>query len=128
MYPSRPATIALALIGAAVPARNSTTVPAGVIRPMKVSPDSVNQTLPSGPDVIANGFLPVEPSALFGRGNSVTTPDGVIRPIWSTFPSVNQRLPSGPVVMPPNPAVGLGTGNSVMVPSGVTRPIWLASR
>src|SRR6266852_5846510 len=80
-----------------------------VMRPILFVPPSVNQRLPSGPAVIAQGLLP------WGKGNSLTLPPGVMRPILSPDTSVNQRLPSGPAVM----SEGLlpwGKGNSLTLP------------
>jgi hypothetical protein len=78
----------------------------GVIRQMLL-PDynSVNQRLPSGPAVIAQGDL-----YTVGTENSVTAPSGVICPMWLetpsgrvgsgvAAPSANQRFPSGPAVI-----------------------------
>src|SRR3954470_16927972 len=65
------------------------------IRPMRLTPYSANQRLPSGPAAIPHGALlaemPVE--------NSVIWPLGVIRPTRLPLPSVNQRLPSGPAAI-----------------------------
>src|SRR6185295_20120559 len=82
-------------------------VPIGVMRPSP-TPNTTNQTFPSGPGVSPPGSLPL------GMSNSVTTPVGVIRPIFRAFPSANQRFPSGPDVMPETPATGVGTSNSVI--------------
>src|SRR5262245_56981584 len=97
------------------------TTPFGVIRPTWFRRRSflmvVNQTLPSGPAVIAS---------IAGKwsGNSVTLPSELIRPIWTgrlPFPdSVNQTLPSGPVVIVRGEP---GVGNSVTLPLGAIRPI-----
>ena len=88
-----------------------------VMRPILFVPPSVNQRLPSGPAVIAPGWLPG-----VGRGNSLMLPPGVMRPILSPDTSVNQRLPSDPDAI----LVGLlfwGKGNSLALPLGVMRPI-----
>jgi len=53
----------------------SVFVPPVVILPILLVPASVNQRLPSGPDVIPYGLLPV------GSGYSVMVPLGVIFPI-----------------------------------------------
>ena len=79
-----------------MPALNSVTTPAGVIRPIRSPATSVNHRLPSGPAVMPKGSEPAVMPAL----NSVTTPAGVIRPIRLPANSVNHRLPSGPAVMP----------------------------
>ena len=76
---------------------NSVIVPVGVIRPIRPGlSDSVNHRLPSGPAVIALGWLlAVRPVV-----NSVIVPVGVIRPIRpGLLDSVNHRLPSGPAVI-----------------------------
>ena len=70
-------------------------MPPGVIWPMRLPPNSVNQRFPSGPLVMPSGALPA-----VGSVNSVITPAGVIRPMRSPPRSVNQRFPSGPLVMP----------------------------
>ena len=80
---------------------NSVTTPAGVMRPIPLPSGSVNQRLPSGPDVMSSGLAPGEMPWL----NSVTAPVGVIRPIPA--PSTNQRLPSGPRVMLSSKLFGL---------------------
>ena len=55
-------------------AGGSATMPAPM-RPIRLPPISVNQTLPSGPAVIPYGWLP----AVMPVGTSVTAPVGVIR-------------------------------------------------
>jgi len=55
---------------------NSVMVPAVVIRPILLAPNSVNQRAPSGPAVMPTGKL-----LAVGRANSVMTPAVVIRPI-----------------------------------------------
>ena len=86
---------------AAIPRRggsrvaNSSIVPAGVIRPTRLSSWSVNQTLPSAPAAIPRGLLSVAVSF----GNSLIAPAGVICPILLSPESVNQRLPSGPAAI-----------------------------
>ena len=55
-----------------MPALNSVTVPAGVIRPIRSPVNSVNQRLPSGPAAIPRGPAPAVMPAL----NSVTVPAG----------------------------------------------------
>jgi hypothetical protein len=74
---------------------NSVICPEGVIRPILFPRLSVNQTLPSGPAVIASGLR----SVLLSE-NSEIAPEGVIRPIYEAAISVNQRFPSGPNAMP----------------------------
>ena len=66
-----------------MPLLYSVTTPAGVIFPIRPSPDSVNHRLPSGPAVMPKTPKPVMP--LY----SVTTPAGVIFPIRLPPPSVN---------------------------------------
>ena len=75
---------------AVIPTLNSVMTPAGVIRPMRLPLDSVNQRLPSGPRVMSKGSAgDVRPTL-----NSVTTPSGVMRPIPGMFASVNHRFPT----------------------------------
>ena len=82
----------------------------GLISPICLASDSVNQRLPSGPAVITKATLPA-----VGTGNSVMAwVVGLIIPIWLALNSVNQRLPSGPVVISLASASAVGTGNSVM--------------
>src|SRR5579862_8551522 len=50
---------------------NSVTCPDGVMRPIRLTANSVNQRLPSGPTVILDGSL-----WAVGIGNSVTCPGG----------------------------------------------------
>src|SRR5437763_968384 len=88
-------------------------MPVGVIRPIWSDATwltSVNQRLPSGPDVIPLGSLEA-----VGMANWLIMPAGVIRPIWLTMSSVNQRLPSGPDVIPLGKASGVGKGDSLTV-------------
>jgi len=76
----------------------------------------VNQTFPSGPAVIATGWVNA-----FGRANSLTLPSGVIRPTPPPRRSpTNQRLPSGPAVIAP--AALPIVKNSVTWPEGEMRP------
>src|SRR5229473_2168887 len=82
-----------------------------VMRPILFVPPSVNQRLPSGPAVIAPGWLPG-----VGRGNWLMLPPGVMRPIASVPTSVNQRLPSGPAVIPIGLLSKVGRGNWLMLP------------
>ena len=84
-----------------MPAVNSVTTPAGVMRPMPRRCSSVNQRLPSGPRVMPSGRLP----GVMPAQNSVTTPAGVIRPMRPPS-SANQTLPSGPAVIPRGPERG----------------------
>src|SRR6266404_2775653 len=94
---------------------NSMTAPLGVIRPTLSAENSVNQTLPSAPSVITDGF--VEIPAL----KSVTEPDGVTRPMCGPTADPIQTLPSEPGVSEPGLST-LGTGKKLMEPVGVTRP------
>ena len=73
---------------------NSLIAPAGVIRPILLLYDSVNQRLPSGPAAMSRELL-----LAVVIGNSVITPAVVMRPILLLYPSVNQRLPSGPATI-----------------------------
>ncbi len=65
------------------------------MRPILLAPLSVNQSAPSDPLVILNGWL-----AAVGSANSVMAPEVVMRPILLLCSSVNQRAPSGPAIMP----------------------------
>src|SRR5947209_6088881 len=118
MLPSGPVAIPYGAAPALMPLANSVTVPAGVMRPMRFPPDSVNHRLPSGPDVICSGERPV------ALPNSVTVPARVMRPIRSALSSVNQRLPSGPAAIPTGRALReMPAANSVITPAGVIRPM-----
>src|ERR1700704_67082 len=77
---------------------NSVTAPAVVILPFLLAVYSVNHNAPSGPLVIANGWLLI--------GNSVITPPVVARRILLASFSVNQSAPSDPVA--PAELVGIG--------------------
>ncbi len=79
------------------------------MRPILLLLYSTNQTLPSGPVLIAS-----DPLLAVRIGNTpVITPAVVIRPIVLVLNSVNQMLPSGPEEMPTRLLPAL-TGNSVM--------------
>src|SRR5262245_4972429 len=116
--PSGPAVMKFSVVPGVMPAENSVTTPAGVIRPILFARASVNQRLPSGPRVIPAGPL----LGAMPAENSVIPPAGVIRPIRLLPNSANQRLPSGPAVISagwlPN-----GSENWVTTPAGVIRPI-----
>src|SRR5579862_7948151 len=86
---------------------NSVVTPAGVIRPILLLPNSVNQRLPSLPAVMLTGTRFVT--------NSMIPPLTVILPIRLPVYSVNQRLPSGPVQMPFGWLPAVGSVNSVIV-------------
>src|SRR3954466_8247225 len=90
---------------------NSVTVPLGVMRPILLPMSSVNQRLPSGPEMIWKG----RPDTV-GTAYSVMVPAVVIFPICLVvlLNPVNQRFPSGPAVRAKGWAK-LGTGNSVKV-------------
>lgn len=62
---------------------------------MLLPPDSVSQSLLSGPVVISQGK-----ELGVGTVNSVIDPAGVLRPILLLKMSANQRFPSGPAVIP----------------------------
>src|SRR5207247_64164 len=85
---------------------------------------SVNQRLPSGPVVMAMGWL-----LATMRGNAVMTPSGVMRPMKLPRRAVNHRLLSGPVVIASGSVIlaelptGLGMANSDAAPVGLMRPI-----
>src|SRR5579872_1448100 len=75
---------------------NSVMPPAGVIWPILLVSDSVNQRLPSDPAAMLTGSAP-----LVGIVNSLIEPDvRLTRPILPAPHSVNQMLPSGPAVIP----------------------------
>src|SRR3989442_10404773 len=89
------------------------TGPGGVIRPILLAVDSVNQRLPSGPPVMPPGLLPM------GMGNSkmnagITGLGGVVNPTWLCPGSVNQRLPPAPAVIASVRLPTVGTGNAVI--------------
>jgi hypothetical protein len=73
----------------------------------------VNQSAPSGPEVIPKGLLTL-PGV--GTGNSLKLPEVVICPILLPKSSVNQSAPSGPEVISQGQLAGVGTGFSVIVP------------
>src|SRR5262245_13861148 len=75
--PSAPTAIPPGAAPGAMPAENSLSTPAVVMRPIWLRPGSVNQRLPSGPAVICRVTEP----AVVPPANSVTWPAGVIRPI-----------------------------------------------
>ena len=94
-----------------MPAENSVTTPAGVIRPIRFAPYSVNQRLPSGPAVIPAGTA----VALMPAENVGDAAVGVMRPIrpdggpdGPAPDAVNQMLPSGPAAMSPGPNAARG--------------------
>src|SRR6202022_2664540 len=95
---------------------SATMAPAVVITPTFPWPlvCSVNQRLPSGPDVMPNGIAPAPCVE-----NSVITPAGVTRPILppTTF-SVNHMLPSLPSVMAQELTLAVGTGEEVTAAAG----------
>src|SRR5262249_30471392 len=90
--------------------------PLVVMRPILLPLFSVNQRLPSGPDVIANGWL-----LTVGTINSVMAPFVVMRAILSVACSVNQRLPSGPDVICWGLLPDVGTMYSVIDTTGTQR-------
>ena len=91
------------------------------IRPILWPVNSVNQSAPSGPGVISEGWL-----AGVGVGKwFVIRPPVVIRPIVLPSDSVNQSAPSRPGAMADGPAAV--PGNSVTAPPVVMKPIWLAA-
>ncbi len=103
-----------------MPAENSVTTPAGVMRPIRFPSASANQRLPSGPAVMPVGLL----CGLMPAENSVSRPAGVMRPIRFPSRSVNHRLPSGPDVMPTGPPDGiLGADDSRMATAAVALPV-----
>ena len=86
--------------------------PAGVILPILLALDSVNQRLPSGPAAMPSG-----PLRSVGTEYWVIVPEGVILPILLALGSVNQRLPSGPAAIMKEPAAVLKK-NSEAHPAG----------
>jgi hypothetical protein len=100
---------------------NSLTTPAGVIRPIRSVPGSVNQRFPSDPAAMSRGelllLMPIQNSVMTGVAPVV------IRPIRSLLLSANQIFPSGPTAMPERPPPVRPAENSVSVPAGVMRPI-----
>src|SRR4030081_1846009 len=84
---------------------------------------ALNQSAPSGPDVMlpGSGLTPAGTLVLGGMVYSVTAPEVVMRPILPESVSVNQRAPSGPAVM--LKASKLGMAYSVSMPDVVMRPI-----
>ena len=66
----------------------------GETRAILFVPDSVAQSIPSGPGVTDSGRL--EPDS----GTSVMDPEVVIRPSFPVPLSANQSLPSGPAAIP----------------------------
>src|SRR5438876_203583 len=89
---------------------NSVIAPEVVIRPIRNTSASVNQSAPSGPVVIAKASL-----LTVRTGNTVITPAVVIRPMLPPAElnaRVNQRLPSGPAVMLMGEASPVVIGNS----------------
>ncbi len=74
--PSGPAVMPSRIAPALMPAQNSVTTPAVVIRPIRLPACSVNHRLPSGPAVMPNSVAP----GLMPVLNSVTTPAVVISP------------------------------------------------
>src|SRR5579872_4389006 len=89
----------------------SVTAPAVVIRPMLLVPPTVNQSAPSGPDVMG--------PFIWGTTNSVMVPLVLMRSILPGW--VNQIAPSGPDVIAST--AQLEHGYSVIVPLVVIRPI-----
>ena len=89
-----------------------------------IEPESMNQRLPLGPAVMAEG----DKNGV-GRGYSVMAPVvGLIVPIALPTCSVNQRFPSEPAVISTSQELAVGTGYSVMAPVvGLIVPIWLAA-
>jgi hypothetical protein len=71
----------------------SVTTPEGVMRPIRLPSNSVNQRLPSEPAAMLKARVVV------ASGNSVTTPAVVMRPILLPGFSVNQRFPAAPAVI-----------------------------
>src|SRR5918992_522786 len=101
---------------------NSVMLPATSIRPILLTPNSPNQSAPSGPSV-----MPAGPAPAVRRGKDVKVPDdSVSRQTAFVLLSVNQILPSDPLAIPlgarlqKSPQSG---SNSVNWPSTVTLPI-----
>src|ERR1700738_3934456 len=99
---------------------NSVITPVGVIRTTLPTQNSVNQTLPSGPQVMPSG-----PTS-FGSAYLVMIPAGLtlriqFGPLVGSRATI-QMLPSGASVIASEPAPVPGTANWVIDPDGVTRP------
>src|ERR1700680_4990950 len=99
---------------------NSVITPPGVMRTTFCTQNSVNQTLPSGPQVMPSGPTP------FGSGYLVMTPAGLtfriqFGPLVGSRATI-QMFPSGAPVIASEPAPVPGTANWVIDPDGVTRP------
>src|SRR2546423_90268 len=90
---------------------------------------SVNQMLPSGPDVMPVGWTFGENAFGVGTGNSMTDPLVVIRPMALLPWSMNHRAPSDPAVMAVGAPLPESDGNSVTTWPGVILPMrpWLCS-
>lgn len=80
-------------------------------RPNLFTPVSVNHMLPSGPVVMASGWLPETVNKLYSAIDDGE--NGSRRP--TLLASRNQIRPSGPAVMPLGPELGVGMSNSVIV-------------
>src|ERR1019366_621650 len=95
----------------------SVRVPVVLSRPMRLPECSVNQRLPSGPEVI-----PAGPLLEWGNLTYAIFASGATRPIRLPAVSVNQTAPSGPAVIrsanPPGSIL-----KRLVAPYGVTRPI-----
>src|ERR1017187_9046748 len=98
----------------------SVNPPDVVIRPILLTPFSVNHNAPSGPNAIPKGSLPA-----VGVEYSVSPPEVVIRPILLPICSVNHNAPSGPDAMDTAPLFDCGMEYSVRPPEVVIRPILL---
>ena len=71
------------------------------MRPILLTPDSVNHIAPSGPATISPGAL--GPLGSKGSANSVMRPVVVMRPILLASVSANHSAPSGPSAIPEGP-------------------------
>src|SRR6476646_3602241 len=101
---------------------NSTMLPIVSTRPIWLTPFSANQSAPSGPGAMPDGF-----AAGVGIGKNVNTPAGVSLTTALFRSSVNQRFPSGPLAMPPGTILQGFAGshgvNPVICPAVVILPM-----
>ena len=97
---------------------NSRMTPAGVMRPIAPTADSVNHRFPSGPASMEEG-----PASDEGSGNGVTSPARVMRPITPAVHGVNQKAPSDPRQSPAASCrCGAGRGRSGSIRRGEPLP------
>src|SRR5579884_2162440 len=97
---------------------NSVNAPNGVIEPILLPLFSVNHILPSGPEQIPVGLLPV-----VGMVYSVKVPPVVTFATLLVACSTNHRFPSEPAQIPAGEDEPVGTVYSVIAPLQPTLPI-----